>query len=100
MYIYISGPISSDRELHTDDAIEIAELVVERGHTPFLPHLYLFWHDHSGHPYEYWMKLDLAWIHRCDALLRLPGESPGADREVELAKELDKIIYYDLKEII
>jgi hypothetical protein len=25
---------------------------------------------------------------RCDALLRLPGESPGADREVKRAREL------------
>ena len=30
--------------------------------------------------------MDLAWIERCDALLRMPGESSGADREVEHAR--------------
>ncbi len=27
-------------------------------------------------------------IHKCDALYRVPGESSGADREVELARKL------------
>lgn len=30
---------------------------------------------------------DLAWLERCDALLRVPGPSAGADREVAHARE-------------
>ena len=35
--------------------------------------------------YETWMEYDLAWLGACEALLRLPGHSPGADREVRYA---------------
>ena len=35
--------------------------------------------------YETILKQDLAWVKKCDALLRLPGDSPGADREVQYA---------------
>lgn len=34
-----------------------------------------------------WLGLDLPVVERCDAVLRLPGDSSGADREVAHAKE-------------
>lgn len=36
---------------------------------------------------------------KCDAILRIEGDSNGADQDVEIAKELGLKIYYDLKEI-
>jgi len=36
---------------------------------------------------------------RCDAVLRIKGESKGADQDVAIAKELGLKIYYDLNEI-
>jgi hypothetical protein len=38
-------------------------------------------------------------IERCDAVLRLPGESKGADNDVKLAKERGIPVYYELDEI-
>lgn len=38
-------------------------------------------------------------IERCDAILRLPGESKGADNDVRLAKERGIPVYYQLNEI-
>ena len=38
-------------------------------------------------------------IERCDAILRLPGESKGADNDVRLAKERGIPVYYHLSEI-
>ena len=35
----------------------------------------------------------------CDAVLRIPGESKGADIEMAKAKELGKIIFTSLEEI-
>ena len=49
--------------------------------------------------YEQWMKLDLAWLDKCDALLRLPGESPGSDREVDAAKERGIPVYYSVRAV-
>ena len=38
-------------------------------------------------------------IERCDAILRLPGESKGADNDVRLANERGIPVYYQLSEI-
>lgn len=38
-------------------------------------------------------------ITRCDAVLRLPGESKGADEDVRLANELGLAVYYRLEDV-
>jgi hypothetical protein len=47
----------------------------------------MLWHVVAPHDYSFWCIYDLAWLEVCDVLLRLPGESPGADREVAFADE-------------
>lgn len=37
--------------------------------------------------YEHWIEADLAWVEVADCLFRFPGESSGADREVEHAEK-------------
>ena len=36
---------------------------------------------------------------KCDAILRIAGESKGADQDIKIAKELGLKVYYDLNEI-
>jgi hypothetical protein len=38
-------------------------------------------------------------LEHCDAVLRLPGESTGADQDVAIAQERGLPVYYDLDEI-
>jgi len=38
--------------------------------------------------HETWVRTSLALVSRCDAVVRLPGESKGADAEVEHARQL------------
>lgn len=38
-------------------------------------------------------------LQHCDAVLRLPGESSGADKDVEIAQELGLPVYRSLDEI-
>ena len=38
-------------------------------------------------------------LHHCDAVLRLPGASTGADQDVRLATERGLPVYHDLDEI-
>ena len=38
-------------------------------------------------------------ITRCDAVLRLPGASKGADEDVRLANERGLAVYHNLKEV-
>ena len=39
-------------------------------------------------------------ITKCDAILRLKGESTGADNDVKVAKELGLPVYYSIEDII
>ena len=61
--------------------------MVKRGFVPFVPHndMVQYMLDPDTLDYETILLQDLAWVKKCDALLRLPGESPGADREVQYA---------------
>jgi hypothetical protein len=38
-------------------------------------------------------------LQHCDAVLRLPGDSKGADEDVRVARERDLPVYFDIAEI-
>jgi hypothetical protein len=87
MRVYVAGPYSKgDVVLNVRNAIAAADTLLAAGHTPFIPHLTHLWHLVSPKTYEEWLAIDLDWLKCCDALVRLPGESSGADREVVYAR--------------
>jgi hypothetical protein len=95
--VFISGPMAiGHRGTNLRSAIAAADRLIEIGCTPHVPHLSWFWDDLSPHPYEEWMQLDFEWIAVCDALLRLPGESTGADRECAFAREEGLPVFEDI----
>ncbi len=94
MRVYIAGPYTNgDTEANVLAAMEVADQVLTAGHTPFLPHLFHFWHRVFPHEYQAWTDMDMEWLSLCEALIRLPGESSGADAEVKLADELGIRVY-------
>jgi len=99
MRVYVSGPYSSDVTAGTRVAMEAAHILMDMGHAPFCPHLSHFLDMQRHRPYEDWLKLDLAWVDVCDAVLRLPGKSSGADRECARAEKLGIPVYYDYGEL-
>lgn len=100
MKIYVAGPYSKgDVAQNVRYAIQEADYITRLGHIPFIPHLTHFWHMLIPHEYDFWMRQDEAWLRSCDALLRLHGESLGADKEEAIAKELGLIIYHSVFEI-
>lgn len=99
--IYVSGPYSrGDPCINTNAAIAVGNKLMDNGLIPFIPHLSHFWHTATPRAYEDWMKIDFAFVEVCDALYRMPGESPGGDREVALAQSLGIPVYYDLDAVI
>jgi len=48
---------------------------------------------------EIMMGVSLALAERCDAILRLPGESSGADEEVAVLRAAGKPVWYSIPEI-
>jgi hypothetical protein len=87
--VYVAGPYTGgDVCQNVRRAMEVADTLINEHHAPFVPHLYHFMRMHRPQGYEEWMRIDLAWLRKSDVLVRLPGTSSGADREVLLAKQL------------
>ena len=98
MRIYVAGPLTQGSLWRNVEAAQDAGArLMEAGHAPFIPHLFAYMALHEcalGFSYEDWMTLDFAWLEQCEALLRLPGESPGSEREVARAHELGIPVFY------
>jgi hypothetical protein len=99
--IYVAGPYTKgDVAVNVRNAFEAANQLADRGFAPFVPHSTHFWHMLFPRPYEFWLDLDNQFLPSCDAVLRLPGESSGADKEVELAHSLDMPIFYTIEDLL
>lgn len=85
MLVFVSGPLGAEDqwEHNVAEACRLGDMLSALGFAVFVPHAYVEWHRHSPADYETWMARDLAVLRHCRGLVRLPGESPGADREVE-----------------
>jgi hypothetical protein len=90
---------TGDRLSNCLEAMRIGDEILAMGLYPFVPHLDLFWNLIFPKDYEAWLDWDFSWLEVCDAIFRIPGISPGADREVEYAKSLGKPIFYTLGEL-
>lgn len=87
--VYVAGPYTNpDPILNVRNAIFAGEVLWQEQCAPLVPHLSVVWHLVSPHKLEWWYALDLYLLERCDALVRLPGDSEGADREVRQAQVL------------
>jgi hypothetical protein len=103
--IYIAGKYRAKTEWELIENIRHAELAARRlwaeGWSVICPHKNtahfggLFTDEQID--YETWINGDLELIRRSDAIYMLNnwGTSNGAKRELELAKELGKEIYYE-----
>ena len=97
--VYVAGPYSSDPEGNVLKAIDAAESLWKRGFVPYVPHLTHYWHQRHPHPWEEWLLMDQVWLAVCQAVLRLPGASPGADRECSRAHDLKIPVFESLEDL-
>lgn len=105
--IYIAAPYSAEAEderlSNTKIAIDSAIELFQKGHYPYVPHL-THWVDGrvnevgSKISWEGYMEWHRPWLEVCDGLLYL-GSSKGADIELQMAKDLGKMIYYSITEV-
>lgn len=85
--VYVAGPISSDPVGGVREAARAFHILFAAGYAPYVPHLDIVLQLIDPLPYEAWLELDLRFVEVCDAVYRLPGHSPGADRECAFAEE-------------
>lgn len=86
--VYVAGPITGDPWGCVRRAVAVYRALAAEGVTGHLPQLSVLHEMIAPQPYEQWMLEGLAMVKRCDGLVRLSGESPGADREVLHAEML------------
>jgi hypothetical protein len=99
--VYIASPYTiGDVAKNVSRSIFAAEELRKLGFLPFCPLLTHFWHFLSPHPKEYWMSMDMEWLDLCDCILRLPGESTGADEEVKYMLSKGKPVFYSMGELL
>ena len=75
----------------------MANDLAELGYAPYVPHFTHYWDIRHERPYAFWLELDNEFLPCCDAILRIPGESSGADGEVALAGKLGLPVFYDIE---
>jgi len=107
--VYVAGPYSAGtreaREGHCKMARHYAQAIMERGHCVHIPHdaTHLLSEQaiEDGKPfgYEDWMRLDFSIIDRWATAVFLVARSPGADREVEYARQRGIPVWTQLDEV-
>ena len=99
--VYVAGPYTGgDVVVNVRSAIAACDKLLELGLAPFCPHLFHFWHLLFPHSYQEWLDLDNQFVICCDALLRIPGRSDGADQEVELARRNNIPVFYTIEQLL
>lgn len=108
--VYIAGPITKGPIDHNiRQANEAMVALMRAGIAPFNPMLSCF----TGYPeckgpevtprgttHEDWYGMDLPWVAVSHAVLRLPGESRGADGEVAHAQENGIPVFYSVEAVV
>ena len=113
--VYIAGPISKgDLAANIRQANAAFWELLRAGFAPFCPHWSAYsggvYRDHAtsdpcaiaerlpnGSTHDDWMGVDLPWVEVADCLLRLPGESVGADAEVVHAWGCRIPVFHDIE---
>lgn len=112
--IYVAGPISKgDLSGNIKRGINAAVELMRRGYAVYCPHFSAF-AGFGESPYkssaliekspclthQEWLANDLPWVAVSDAVLRLPGESVGADLEVRHAESLGIPVYESMDQLL
>lgn len=99
--VFISGPMSTCGEPSANwrEAAKAAGELLALGFSPYVPHVSWLLAAVAENPVDDWRGLALDWVGACDIVLRLPGESRGADAECKRARELGIPIFTSVEEI-
>lgn len=100
--VYVAGPFRRpDPIANTHRAVREGMALWDSGRVAVLiPHLTLVAHLVEPRADRDWLDFDLDQLEHCHAVLRLPGESAGADAEVARAHELGLPVFHHRGEVV
>lgn len=98
--VYIASPYTNGSQAQNVGLqIKAYMNLILMGYCPIAPLLSHFAEIYFPLPYEKWIEIDFKLIEISDIILRIEGESSGADKEVEYAEKLNKKIVYNISEL-
>lgn len=98
--VYIASAYTKgDTAVNVKVQLDMFNELATKGYAPFAPLWSHYQHIVHPLPYETWLALDLEWVKQCDVVLRIPGVSSGADREVAFAEERGIPVVYSAEEL-
>jgi hypothetical protein len=99
--VYVAGPLSQgDIPTNVARAMQVGKFLMQRGFFVFIPHLTYFLDPTSDMGYHLWLDQDFYWLDSCEAVLRLPGFSPGAVQEDIRARRKGKKVFYSVDALL
>lgn len=99
-YVYIACPYTlGDTVENVTKCIAVADRLAIMGYFPFAPLLFHYWDQQHPHSYGFWINQSLSWLYKCDAVLRIPGVSRGADDEVRHALAAGIPVFYSIEDL-
>lgn len=101
-FVYVASPYTlGGVEANVVASIEAGEAIVATGKAiPVLPLLSHLWEVNRPHSYEFWIHYTMWLLSTCDMVVRLPGESKGADGEVAEAERLGLPVFFGLDDLL
>lgn len=118
LMVYIAGPISKgDLCENINQASRAFKTLAKAGLAPLCPQWSCFsgkaevsatggsvyalaTTDGNGMSHKEWLDVDLEFVARSDAVLRLPGESTGADTEVTFARNRLIPVFHSIDDVL
>jgi len=99
--LYVAAPYTlGNPSVNVLRSMEAANKLIDLGFAPYCPLLNHFLHELKPRSYDEWVAQDDEWVKLGNALLRLPGPSKGADREVGLAIQYGLPVFYSIDEVV
>lgn len=103
-FVYIASKYTADTEeerlVNVITQIEAGEKISIIGAIPRIPLLSHYWNEVYHHDWEFWISICKEEVLRCDALIRLPGKSSGADIEVDTALSNNIPVFHSFDQLI
>lgn len=98
--IYIAGPMAKPpMDDNIRRAMSTGEALMRLGFSFIMPQLCFYFAVHYPHSWKEWLELNKPLVLKSDGLIRLDGESEGADLEVSWATEAGIPVFRAVSEI-
>lgn len=99
--VFISAPYTHPDPIeNTRIVCEVWHKLRKCGFIPFAPHLSMLLQFHKPMDIQFWYDYDIEVMKRCDIVLRLQGESVGADNEVRIATNIGVPVFTSVDELV